>query len=197
MTSGTASDANDLHPSAKRVADWAMERGVSLTIQEYPKDGARTAEDAAAAVGAKVDQIVKSMIFAVTPATDGGGAEDGSGTDDGAGDQERSEPESELVLALTAGSHRVDTDALAEIAGVGHCGRATPDAVRAATGYAIGGVPPFAHANALRTWIDPHLLTFDEVWAAAGTPRHVFPISPATLISVTGAVEASFTVTPG
>jgi prolyl-tRNA editing enzyme YbaK/EbsC (Cys-tRNA(Pro) deacylase) len=185
MTSGDASEAHDLHPSAKRVADWAMERGVSLTIQEYPEDGARTAEDAAAAVGSKVDQIVKSMIFAVTTLSENeGGATDGA------------ESEHELVLALTAGSHLVDTDALAEIAGVSRCGRAKPEAVRTATGYAIGGVPPFAHANELRTWIDPHLLTFDEVWAAAGTPRHVFPISPATLANLTGAVEASFTVTP-
>lgn len=165
-------DQSPLHPSAQRVVDWAAERGVQLSIQEYPDDGARTAEDAAAAVGAKVDQIVKSMIFSASGAANGDA--------------------DELVLALTAGSNRVDGAALAALAGVERCGRADPEAVRAATGYAIGGIPPFGHINMLRTWIDPHLLTFDEVWAAAGTPRHVFPISPAGLVELTGAVEADF-----
>lgn len=175
---GTGPVAADraLHPSAQRVADWAAERGVVLDVHEYPKDGAKTAEDAAAAVGAKVDQIVKSMIFSVS-----------DDADDAAG---------ELVLALTAGSNRIDTDALAAVAGATRCGRANPEDVRAATGYAIGGVPPFAHATDVRTWIDPHLLTFDRVWGAAGTPRHVFPISPTDLLALTGATEASFTVSP-
>lgn len=168
MTTGT----EDLHPSAKRVADWAAERGLELAIQEYPKDGARTAVDAANAVGATVDQIVKSMIFSVS-------------TPEGAGE--------ELVLALTAGSNRVDPDRLAAEAGAARCGRANPDDVRDATGYAIGGVPPFGHRQQLRTWIDPHLLTFDEVWGAAGTPRHVFPIAPDRLAELTGAVTADFT----
>jgi prolyl-tRNA editing enzyme YbaK/EbsC (Cys-tRNA(Pro) deacylase) len=165
------SDDDDLHPSAKRVSDWAASRGLTIEVREYPEDGARTAEDAANAVGCTVDQIVKSMIFSLV-APDGG---------------------DELVLALTAGSNRIDPDALADVAGGGRCGRADPENVRATTGYAIGGVPPFGHANQLRTWIDPHLLTFDEVWAAAGTPRHVFPIEPARLVELTGAIEARFT----
>lgn len=152
------------------MADWAAEHGLDLAIREYPDDGARTAEDAANAVGSTVDQIVKSMIFAAE-------------TDNG----------SELVLALTAGSNKVDPEALAALAGVTRCGRADPEAVRAATGYAIGGVPPFGHREQLKTWIDPHLLTFDEVWAAAGTPRHVFPIAPDRLRELTGATEARFT----
>ncbi len=164
---------DELHPSARRVHDWAAERGVHLAIREYPEEGARTAEDAAAAVGCKVDQIVKSMIFSAVTA-------DGP----------------ELLLALTSGSNQVDAAALAELAGVGRCGRADPEGVRAATGYAIGGVPPFGHATALRTWVDPHLLDFTEVWAAAGTPRHVFPIAPAALVELTGAVEAAFTTDP-
>lgn len=165
MTDAVDADL-DLHPSAGRVAAWAAERGLDLAIREYPEQGARTAEDAAASVGCVVDQIVKSMIF------DAGG---------------------ELVLALTSGTHQVDPDALAGIAGAERCGRADPEAVRAATGYAIGGVPPFGHTTALRTWVDPHLLTFDEVWAAAGTPRHVFPISPEVLVDLTGAEPADFT----
>jgi prolyl-tRNA editing enzyme YbaK/EbsC (Cys-tRNA(Pro) deacylase) len=152
------------------VADWAAERGLVIEVREYPDDGARTAEDAANAVGCTVDQIVKSMIFAAK-------------TDD----------RSELVLALTAGSNKVDPAALAALAGADRCGRADPEDVRAATGYAIGGVPPFGHKNELRTWLDPHLLTFDEVWGAAGTPRHVFPIAPDRLVELTGAVAAEFT----
>lgn len=172
-------DRSDLHPSARRVAEWAQTRGLDLTIQEYP-DGTRTAQDAADAVGCQVDQIVKSMIFSLRI----GSADpvDGDGR-----------PVSELVLALTAGSNKIDTTALAAVGGADRCGRADPDEVRAVTGYAIGGVPPFGHDTPLRTWIDPHLLTFDEVWAAAGTPRHVFPIEPARLVELTGAVEASFT----
>ena len=165
-----SSEAQNLHPSAQRVADWAAERGLVIEVREYPDDGARTAEDAANAVGCTVDQIVKSMIFAAK-------------TDD----------RSELVLALTAGSNKVDPAALAALAGADRCGRADPEDVRAATGYAIGGVPPFGHKNELRTWLDPHLLTFDEVWGAAGTPRHVFPIAPDRLVELTGAVAAEFT----
>lgn len=161
------SDAVDsLHPSARRVLSWAADRGLHLEVREYPDDGARTAADAAAAVGCGVDQIVKSMIFA-------------------AGD--------ELILALTSGANQVDGEALAGLAGTEGCGRADPEAVRSSTGYAIGGVPPFGHATALRTWVDPHLLGFDVVWAAAGTPRHVFPIAPEALVELTGGETGAFT----
>ena len=174
------SDAVDsLHPSAGRVVSWAAERGLELEVREYPEDGARTAEDAATAVGCQVDQIVKSMIFAARS------HDRDAGPDPARGD--------ELILALTSGSNQVDGAALAELAGVDRCGRADPEAVRAATGYAIGGVPPFGHATALRTWVDPHLLDFDVVWAAAGTPRHVFPIGPEALVDLTGAEPGSFT----
>ncbi len=172
-------DQQSLHPSAERVSQWAAARGLQLDVHEYPKDGARTAEDAANAVGCKVDQIVKSMIFSLAKADDDSG--------------EGGDADSELVLALTAGSNRIDPQALAEVAGGQRCGRADPEQVRSITGYAIGGVPPFGHANQLRTWIDPHLLSFDEVWAAAGTPRHVFPITPTRLVELTEAVEAQFT----
>jgi prolyl-tRNA editing enzyme YbaK/EbsC (Cys-tRNA(Pro) deacylase) len=154
------------HPaSVQRVVDAAARRGLHLAIAEFP-EGTRTAEDAAAAVGCSVDQIVKSMIFAA---------------------------DDQLVLALTSGANQVDPQALATLAGAGRCGRADPDQVRATTGYAIGGVPPFGHDHEVRTWIDPHLLTFEEVWAAAGTPRHVFPIDPRDLVAVTGAETAPFT----
>lgn len=156
---------SELHPQAKKVIDVAAAAGVPVTVSEYP-DGTRTAQDAATAVGCKVDQIVKSMIF---------------------------DADGELVLALTSGKNLVDGAILAGLAGVSKCGRADVDEVRATTGFAIGGVPPFGHLNDVRTWIDPHLLTFDLVWAAAGTPRHVFAISPTNLVKLTGAIAAPFT----
>ncbi len=155
---------SDLPTSAQRVVSFAGDRGSVLEVVEYP-DGTRSAEDAAAAVGCVVDQIVKSMIF---------------------------DADGELVLALTSGANLVHGQALAALAGVDRCGRANADQVRATTSFAIGGVPPFGHSTPIRTWIDPHLMTFDRVWAAAGTPRHVFPIEPTVLVSLSGATVADF-----
>lgn len=156
---------SELPRSAQRVAEAAAAHGLILDIVEYP-DGTRTAVDAAEAVGCEVAQIVKSLIF---------------GFGDG------------LVLALTSGSNRVDADRLAEAAGGGTCGRADADTVRAVTGYAIGGVPPFGHDNPVPAFFDPDLLDHTVVWAAAGTPRHVFPIDPKRLLELTGATKAPFT----
>jgi prolyl-tRNA editing enzyme YbaK/EbsC (Cys-tRNA(Pro) deacylase) len=156
----------DLPASAQRVVEAAADRGVAIDVVEFPA-GTRTAVDAANAVGCAVDQIVKSMVF------DAGG---------------------EVVLALTSGVNQVDADALASVAQAEACGRADPEQVRASTGFAIGGVPPFGHTHPVRTWIDPHLLGFDQLWAAAGTPRHVFPISPQVLVDLTGADPQPFTV---
>lgn len=150
--------------SVQRVLNGASAHGLTLDIIEYP-DGTRTAPDAAAAVGCEVGQIVKSLIFSVND---------------------------ELVLALTSGKNRVDTAALASAAGGDRCDRADANEVREVTGFAIGGVPPFGHITAVRTFFDPTLLEYDAVWAAAGTPRHVFPIDPQVLLTVTGATEASF-----
>ena len=161
-------DSNALHPNAVAVAKAASEQGIVITIVEYP-NGTRTAQDAADAVGCQVDQIVKSMIF---------------------------EADGDLVLALTSGANQVDAHRLAELAGAKTCGRANPDQVRATTGYAIGGVPPFGHQEPVRTWIDPHLMNFDRVWAAAGTPRHVFPIEPRDLVRLTNATVRDFTDNP-
>ncbi len=156
---------SELPPSAQRVVEAAASHGLSLEVVEYP-DGTRTADDAAAAVGCEVGQIVKSLIFSV---------------------------DGELVLALTSGSNRVDTKKLTAAAGGERCDRADANQVREVTGFAIGGVPPFGHANAVRAFFDPALLTHDVVWAAAGTPRHVFPLSPADLLTATGATEVDFT----
>jgi len=150
--------------SVQRVVDAAASGGFELEIVEYP-DGTRTAPDAAAAVGCEVGQIVKSLIFSVND---------------------------ELVLALTSGKNRVDTAALADAAGGDRCDRADADQVREITGFAIGGVPPLGHLNKVRSFFDPDLLTYDTVWAAAGTPRHVFPVDPARLLVLTGATNAPF-----
>lgn len=150
--------------TVRRVLRSAAAAGVDLEVVEHP-DGTRTAADAAAAVGCEVGQIVKSLVFDV---------------------------DGELVVALTSGSNVVDTDALASEAGASGCERADADQVRRVTGYAIGGVPPFAHAEELRTFFDVDLGEFDVVWAAAGTPRHVFPIEPSALRRISGATPGRF-----
>ena len=136
--------------------------GLDIEIQRYP-DGTRTAADAAAAVGCKIDQIVKSLVFMadVRP-----------------------------ILILCSGARRVDEEKLADYIGT-EIRIAGASEVRAATGYAIGGTPPLGHTVPLKTVVDPHLMEFEEIWAAAGTPDSVFPIQPKELVKATsGAVVA-------
>ncbi len=152
-------------PSVERVTSAAATAGINLQIVEYP-DGTRSAADAAAAVGCDVAQIVKSMIFSADVG---------------------------LVLALTSGAHQVDPVMLAEAIGVTKCGRADADDVRRVTGFAIGGVAPFGHLSPITAVLDPLLLEFGEVWAAAGTPRHVFPMAPSVLQDLANATVADFT----
>jgi Cys-tRNA(Pro) deacylase len=147
------------HPNAERVAEAARALGLDVEVREFP-DGTRTAEDAAAAIGVAVGQIVKSLVFAV---------------------------DHEVVLAMVSGPNRLDEAKLAAAAGGAEVGRVGADQVRAATGYPIGGVPPLGHANQLRTFFDEALLEFEVVWAAAGTPRHVFSVEPRRLVEVTAA----------
>ena len=150
-------------PAIERFLQAAPD-GLDIEVVTHP-EGTRTAVDAAKAVGCELDQIVKSLIFA-------------------AGDGH--------VLALTAGGNRVDTELLGIEVGA-TISRADADGVRAATGFAIGGTPPFGHVEAIPTIVDPRLLDFDEVWAAAGTPDSVFAISPATLVEVSGGRVVSVT----
>lgn len=140
-----------------RFTTAAADLGIPIDVVRYPA-GTRTAADAAAAIGCEVAQIVKSLVFVAL-------------TDDG----------ETPVLALTSGDRRVDTDALAEALGVGRVRKADADEVRDATGFAIGGTPPFGHVQALRTVLDPHLRDHDVVWAAAGTPTDVFRLTPGDL----------------
>ena len=129
--------------------------GVAFEAQVHLfPEGTKTAEDAAAAIGCPVSAIVKSLVFTV---------------------------DGEPVVALVPGDLRLDTARLAEAAGGTKAGRATLDEVREATGFAAGGTPPFGHATPLRVFADPALKRNDPVWAAAGTPATVFPISIADL----------------
>jgi prolyl-tRNA editing enzyme YbaK/EbsC (Cys-tRNA(Pro) deacylase) len=118
-------------------------------IHIFP-EGTKTAEDAANAIGCPVSAIVKSLVFVV-------------------GD--------EPVVALVPGDLRLDTSKLSAAGGGGEVRRAALDEVRESTGYAAGGTPPFGHAQPLRVFADPELKRNDPVWAAAGTPTTVFPIS--------------------
>lgn len=153
-----------MHANAVRVVDAARAAGLRVEVVEYP-DGTRTAEQAAAAVGCDVSRIVKSLVFTV----------------DGL-----------PVVALVPGDARLDEALLSEVSG-GLVARADAELVRSATGFPIGGVPPFGHATLLGTYVDDALLAHDTVWAAAGTPRHVFEVAPADLVRVAGGTVARLT----
>jgi prolyl-tRNA editing enzyme YbaK/EbsC (Cys-tRNA(Pro) deacylase) len=141
----------------QRVQAALSAAGIAARIEEFPSS-TRTAQEAANAVGTGVGQIVKSLVFLA------GGAP---------------------VLALVSGANRLDPQRLAALTGAA-IGKADAEAVRQATGYAIGGVPPTGFPAAIPTFIDRDLLQYGVVWAAAGTPRHVFPITPQELVRITG-----------
>jgi prolyl-tRNA editing enzyme YbaK/EbsC (Cys-tRNA(Pro) deacylase) len=144
--------------------DAAVRRlGFTANVQRFP-EGTKTAQDAARAVGCDVDQIVKSLVFV----TDGRAA----------------------ILCLTSGRHRADLGKLAALSRSAEVHRATPEEARAATGFAIGGTPPFGHPEPLATWIDETFRSFETVWAAAGAPDRVFPIDPETLAGLSGGTWA-------
>jgi Cys-tRNA(Pro) deacylase len=147
-----------LHKNVVRVIEAGRELCVDVEPRNFP-EGAKTAQDAADAIGVDVGQIVKSLIFGV---------------------------DGELVLAYVSGSNQLDEKKLAAAAGGGMCKRVDADAVRTSTGYPIGGVPPFGHLNPLEVFIDPDLLQYNEVWAAAGTWHDVFAIAPEDLVRASG-----------
>jgi Cys-tRNA(Pro) deacylase len=151
---------SDVHPNVVRVVAAAKERGLDIVTKRFP-EGTKTAADAAAAIGVTVGQIVKSLVFGV---------------------------DGEIVMALVSGSNQLDEKKLAAAAGGAKCARVDADAVREATGYPIGGVPPFGHATQLRVFVDPDLLQYDEVWAAAGTWNDNFGAAPADIVRVAGGV---------
>ena len=149
--------------SEERVTAAAATLGLDVEVRAFPR-GTRTAADAAAAIGCDVAQIVKSLVFVV---------------------------DDEPVVALVGGADRLDERKLALAAGGDEVRRADAEEVRGATGYVIGGVPPFGHAQDLRCFVDDALLAHDVVWAAAGTPTHVFASRPDALVSAAGAQVAS------
>jgi prolyl-tRNA editing enzyme YbaK/EbsC (Cys-tRNA(Pro) deacylase) len=151
--------------SLARVTQALAAAGLPTRPLEMP-DETRTAEQAAVAAGVALDQIVKSILF-----------QGASGR---------------MYLFLTAGGNRVDAAKAAALAGE-RLGRADAETVRRVTGFAIGGVAPLGHLTPVPLWADPRLMDFAQVWAAAGTPRHIFPVAPGDLVRVTGATLADFT----
>lgn len=156
-----------MHPNVDRVIAAAREAGLQIEVERFPA-GTRTAEDAARAVGCEVAQIVKSLVFVV---------------DDGP------------MVALVSGANRLDPRRLARALGAGEARRADGDEARDATGYAIGGVPPFGHRTPLPIVVDRDLLEHPRVWAAAGLPDAVFAISPEDLVRASGGRVAEIAVT--
>ena len=152
--------------SLKRVKAALEAAGIPAEIQEMAAS-TRTAQAAAEAAGCALDQIAKSIIFAA-------------------------EATGDAVLFITAGGRQVDPAKASALAGE-PLGKADAALIRAQTGFAIGGVAPIGHLSPCRAWFDPHLLAFDTVYAAAGTPRHIFAIAPGRLHALSGATRAAFT----
>lgn len=150
--------------SLKRVMQALQAAGCDS--QPVEAGQATTAQMAASLVGCEVDQIAKSIMF--------------RGLDSG-----------EALLFITAGGNQVDTARAGALAGEA-LGKADAALIRAQTGFAIGGVAPVGHLTQPRAFFDPRLLAFDQVWAAAGTPRHVFAIAPRPLLWMSGAEIADF-----
>ena len=151
---------NRVHKNVVRVIEAGRVLGLVVEPRRFP-EGARTAVDAANAIGCEVAQIVKSLIFGV---------------------------DGEIVLAYVSGSNQLDERKLAAAAGGLMCQRVDAEVVRQTTGYPIGGVPPIGHKVPLRVFVDPDLLRHEVVWAAAGTWHDVFPLAPGELVRVSGGV---------
>ena len=142
-----------------RFESWLATADLGVTVREFPQ-GTRTAVDAARAVGCEVGQIVKSLVFLA---------------------------DGKPVVALVSGANRLDEKRLAVVAGE-PVAKADADTARNATGYAIGGVPPFGHATDLPVFMDRDLLGYPAVWAAAGRPDSVFEIEPDRLRELSNAM---------
>jgi prolyl-tRNA editing enzyme YbaK/EbsC (Cys-tRNA(Pro) deacylase) len=139
--------------------------GADYQVLEFDAS-TRTAADAAAAIGCRVAEIAKSLIF-------------------------RAEPSGRAVLVIASGINRVDERKVGELIGEKII-RADADFVREKTGFAIGGMPPLGHAEPLLTLVDESLAAFETIWAAAGTPNAVFRLTPADLLRLTGGTAAAF-----
>lgn len=151
----TVAGSVPMHPNVARVIAAATDAGLRIEVRRFP-EGTRTAADAARAVGCEVAQIVKSLVFVA---------------------------DGDPVVALVSGADRVEPRKLAAALQASHARRADGDEVRAATGYAIGGVPPFGYSSALVVLVDARLRRHATVWAAAGLPDAVFAIAPDDLVA--------------
>jgi prolyl-tRNA editing enzyme YbaK/EbsC (Cys-tRNA(Pro) deacylase) len=161
-----------MHPSAQKIADAALKLGLNIEIVEFAQT-TRTAQEAAEAIGCTVAQIVKSLCFEVN-------------------DTARS-PFGFAVISLVSGANQLAEKKLAALCGVSRkqVNRANAEFVKEQTGFSIGGVPPFGHERPLPIYIDEDLLTFEVVWAAAGTPFAVFAISPTHLQTASNGTVAN------
>ena len=148
-----------MDPKVERIVEAGKALGIVVEPRRFP-EGTRTAAEAAAAVGCDVAQIVKSLVF---------------GSDKG------------VLLFLVSGASRLDLGLGARAAGVNSLNKADAEEAKRATGFSIGATPPFGHPEPIPTFMDEDLLSFDEVWAAAGTNDSVFPVSPQRLKDAIGA----------
>jgi prolyl-tRNA editing enzyme YbaK/EbsC (Cys-tRNA(Pro) deacylase) len=151
--------AKELSSSARKVQDALEARGFACQVVELPAS-TRTAKEAAQAIGCRVEQIVKSLIF-------------------------KGQQSGKPILVVASGTNRVNEKRLGELAGE-PIEKASADFVRQHTGFAVGGVPPTGHLEPIETFIDEDLLQHEEIWAAAGTPFAVFRLTPADLQAMTG-----------
>ena len=151
--------------SLKRVAAALEAAGITAEIREMPAE-TRTARQAADAAGCELDQILKSIIF-------------------------RGEASGAAILFMTAGGNQVDAAKASALAGEA-LGKADAALIRNQTGFAIGGVAPIGHTSPIRAFIDPRLLEFRLIWAAAGTPKHIFAVDPVAIQKISGAQTIDF-----
>lgn len=161
-----------VHAAIQRVLDAAARKGVTIEVTAF-SESTHTAEEAAAAVGAELGQIVKSLVFVVPPEDD--------------------ETEPQPILCLVSGPNRVDLARLAAVLGESDVRRASAREAHDLTGFSIGGIPPIGHGRPIRAVMDPDLGRYQTVWAAAGLPTAVFPVAPGTLRMLANATVAPIT----
>jgi prolyl-tRNA editing enzyme YbaK/EbsC (Cys-tRNA(Pro) deacylase) len=154
------------HPSIQRVLDAAARKGVTIEVTRFD-ESTHTAAEAAAAVGAELGQIVKSVVFVVGPDHD-----------------------MQPLICLVSGPNRVDLARLAAVTGQSDVRRASAREAHDLTGFSIGGIPPIGHLRPVRVIMDPDLGRYPLVWAAAGLPTAVFPVPPGTLRVLANATVA-------
>jgi prolyl-tRNA editing enzyme YbaK/EbsC (Cys-tRNA(Pro) deacylase) len=149
---------SQLSSSAQKIQDLLTSLGYEYRVIEHA-ESTRTAQEAADRAGCELGQIVKSLIF-------------------------RGKTSGKPILVLTSGANRVDEHLISQYAGE-PIGRADADFVRAVTGFAIGGVPPLGHAQKMETYLDEDFLQYQTIWAAAGTPKAIFELTPTDLLKMT------------